>query len=144
MSPASLVFTTDNWNAPQTVTVKGVDDKVQDGNQPYFIRTSAAISKDAGYSGLDPQDVAVTILNETPADGRVNAVEFVVTDADRRPLPPDTVSRCIKAPALPGLVESASRRARKARTKRRMASASFRASSSGAGSAPPPSSGGGP
>jgi len=59
-NPASLLFTMDNWNAPQVVTVKGVDDKVQDGNQPYFIRTSAAISKDKGYSGLDPQDVAVT------------------------------------------------------------------------------------
>src|SRR5438477_265086 len=32
--PASLLFTTTNWNAPQTVTVTGVNDFVADGNQP--------------------------------------------------------------------------------------------------------------
>ena len=60
VSPASLTFTKDNWNGPQTVTVKGVDDKVQDGNAQYFIRTSPAVSDDKGYSGLDPQDITVT------------------------------------------------------------------------------------
>ncbi len=60
VSPASLTFTKDNWNGPQTVTVKGVDDKIQDGNAQYFIRTGAAVSDDKGYSGLDPDDITVT------------------------------------------------------------------------------------
>jgi len=29
-----------NWNAPQTVTVTGVDDAVADGNQVYSIVTA--------------------------------------------------------------------------------------------------------
>jgi hypothetical protein len=60
VSPASLTFTKDNWNGPQTVTVKGVDDKVQDGSPQYFIRTKPAMSNDKGYSSLDPDDVSVT------------------------------------------------------------------------------------
>jgi hypothetical protein len=60
VSPASLTFTKDNWNGPQTVTVKGVDDKVQDGSPQYFIRTSQAMSNDKDYSVLDPDDVTVT------------------------------------------------------------------------------------
>src|SRR5262249_55432853 len=31
-APASLTFTAADWNVPQTVTVTGVDDKVQDGD----------------------------------------------------------------------------------------------------------------
>ena len=34
VSPASLTFTTADWNNAQTVTVTGVDDAVADGNQP--------------------------------------------------------------------------------------------------------------
>ena len=48
-----LTFTAANWNAPQTVTVTGVDDAVADGNQPYTHRHGAATSTDAAYNGLD-------------------------------------------------------------------------------------------
>jgi len=54
VSPTSLTFSVDNWNAPQTVTVTGVDDKVADGNQPYSVQTGSATSADPGYQGLDP------------------------------------------------------------------------------------------
>ena len=66
-SPSSLTFTTANWNAPQTVTVTGVDDFIADGNQVYTIVTAPAVSSDPQYSGLDPDDVAVTnIDNDSP------------------------------------------------------------------------------
>ena len=32
VTPAAVTFTPDNWNAPQTVTVTGVDDQEADGN----------------------------------------------------------------------------------------------------------------
>ena len=32
VSPASLTFTTANWDTPRTVTVTGVDDDIDDGN----------------------------------------------------------------------------------------------------------------
>ena len=61
VSPASLTFTSDNWNIPQTVDVTGVNDPVDDGDIGYTIVTAAAISADPGYNGLNPFDV--TVLN---------------------------------------------------------------------------------
>jgi large repetitive protein len=68
VSPASLVFTTANWKAAQTVTVTGVDDKMADGSQSYKVRIGAATSTDAGYSGLDyPNDISLTNLDDDSA-----------------------------------------------------------------------------
>ena len=33
--PAALTFTATDWMTPQTVTVTGVNDAVDDGDQPY-------------------------------------------------------------------------------------------------------------
>src|SRR5207248_2794717 len=41
VSPASLTFTTANWNVAQTVTVTGVNDFVDDGDIGYSIGTGA-------------------------------------------------------------------------------------------------------
>ena len=54
VSPASLTFTSDNWNMPQTVDVTGVDDALDDGDIAYTIVTAAAVSADPGYNGLEP------------------------------------------------------------------------------------------
>ncbi len=56
----SLTFTNANWNTPQTVTVTGIDDLVEDGNVAYNIVTAAATSTDTNYSGVNADDVAVT------------------------------------------------------------------------------------
>lgn len=58
-SGASLTFTTVNWNTYQTVTVKGVNDSLGDGDIAYTVITSAASSADANYNGIDPADVSV-------------------------------------------------------------------------------------
>lgn len=64
---SSLVFTPANGTTPQTVTVTGIDDTLRDGNQNYTIVLGTATSGDSRYNGLDPQDVAVTTIdNETP------------------------------------------------------------------------------
>ncbi|HMJ57277.1 MAG TPA: hypothetical protein VK540_34645, partial [Polyangiaceae bacterium] len=67
VSPASVTFTKTNWNAPQTVTVSGVDDMVADGNQPYVIRTAKALSTDLGYKDLDGPDVKVSNSDDDSA-----------------------------------------------------------------------------
>ena len=87
VSPASLTFTTANWNIAQTVTVTGVDDAVADGNQPYTIVTASASSSDPGYNGLNPADVAVTNTDNEPSPGiTVNPVSgLVTTEAGARP-----------------------------------------------------------
>ena len=44
--PASLTFTSANWNTAQTVTVTGVNDDLDDGDIAYSIVTAAATSAD--------------------------------------------------------------------------------------------------
>jgi hypothetical protein len=56
ISTGSVVFTSANWNVAQTVTVTGVDDFVDDGDQPFAITLGAAVSTDTGYAGIDPTD----------------------------------------------------------------------------------------
>ncbi len=78
-SPASLVFTAVNWDAPQTVTVTGVDDAIADGNQQYTVVLSPAVSTDTNYSGLDPADVALTNLDNDSAGIVVTAAANLQT-----------------------------------------------------------------
>ncbi len=59
VAPQSLVFTATNWNIPQTVTITGVDDNINDGDQDYKI-VLAATSDDPDYNGITLPDVLVT------------------------------------------------------------------------------------
>lgn len=66
-APAPLTFTVANWNAPQTVTVTGIDDAVADGAQTYHVTVGPATSTDPAYAGLDPDDGMLTnIDNDSP------------------------------------------------------------------------------
>lgn len=60
---ATLTFTPDNFAAAQTVTVRGVDDNVVDGDVSYTLSSSAS-SEDPAYDDanaqLDLADIAVT------------------------------------------------------------------------------------
>ena len=60
---APLTFTTGNWNQPQTVTVRGINDDLDnDGDQ-----RSATISHAAsggGYDGVQVDDVTVTVRDD--------------------------------------------------------------------------------
>ncbi|MGC4064035.1 MAG: carbohydrate binding domain-containing protein [Polyangiaceae bacterium] len=66
VSPASLSFTTANWNIPQTVTVTGMNDVLDDNDVGYSIVTGAASSLDPAYSGLDASDVIVINADNDP------------------------------------------------------------------------------
>ncbi|MFN6517770.1 MAG: FG-GAP-like repeat-containing protein [Nostoc sp. CreGUA01] len=59
VSVSSVTFTAANWNTPQTITVTGVDDGVADDNVIYQIITAKAVSSDANYNNLNPDDVDV-------------------------------------------------------------------------------------
>ncbi len=69
VNPNSLTFTPSNWSTDQTVTVTGVDDTLEDGNQSYEIRFGAAVSTDAAYSGLTPDPVSVINVDDDSAAG---------------------------------------------------------------------------
>jgi hypothetical protein len=78
-APASLTFTSANWNVAQTVTVTGVDDAIDDGNIAYSIVTAAATSSDPLYAGINPPDVAVSNTDNDTAGITVNPTSGLVT-----------------------------------------------------------------
>ena len=67
VGPASLTFTTANWNVPQTVTVTGVDDAVVDGNVAYTIVTAR---RDEHRSELQRPQRRATSRSPTPTTTR--------------------------------------------------------------------------
>ena len=67
VSPTSLTFSSANWNVPQFVTVSGVDDFRVDGDQPYTITSSLAVSTDPSYNNVKPSDVAAVNLDNDVA-----------------------------------------------------------------------------
>ncbi|MFM9961966.1 MAG: Calx-beta domain-containing protein [Planctomycetaceae bacterium] len=79
-SVSQLTFTPNNWSQPQTVTVRGVDDNLDDGDINYSIVTGAATSNDTRYRGLNADDVQVT--NRDNDEPPVQNIQFAVQYAD--------------------------------------------------------------
>lgn len=52
VSPASLTFTSVNWNTGQVVTVTGVDDATADGTKAYTVTLKTPTTADGNYNGL--------------------------------------------------------------------------------------------
>ncbi|GDY11708.1 hypothetical protein LBMAG53_05860 [Planctomycetota bacterium] len=66
-SPGSLTFSPANWSVPQVVTIRGVDDQVDDGDVAFTVVLAAAVSSDGFYSGLNPSDVAGVCIDDDTA-----------------------------------------------------------------------------
>jgi regulation of enolase protein 1 (concanavalin A-like superfamily) len=79
--PASLTFTSANWSTPQTVTVMGVNDNVNDSDTAYTIATAAATSVDANYNGTDAADVSVVNTDNDTAGITVTGANLTTTEA---------------------------------------------------------------
>ena len=71
-TPTTIRFTTDNWDQPQTITVKGVDDDVRDGNVNYTVFFSPSESNDEDYQGIQPVSIKVTNIDNDVAGLNVN------------------------------------------------------------------------
>ena len=68
IAPSTLRFTALDWNAPQTVTVTGVDDDFIDGTQTFHVAVTAIASSDAGYASLAlPSPVSVRTVDDDSA-----------------------------------------------------------------------------
>jgi hypothetical protein len=63
LSESSLTFTEVNWETPQAVTVSGVDDAIEDGDQTYNILFSVA-STDPEYEGLNVANLTLVNLDD--------------------------------------------------------------------------------
>ncbi|MBQ4359837.1 MAG: hypothetical protein II767_06235, partial [Proteobacteria bacterium] len=72
VSPVTLKFTAENWNVPQTVTVKGVDDEVQDGNVNYTVFFAPSESNDEDYNGVQATPIKVTNVDNDVAGISMN------------------------------------------------------------------------
>ena len=79
VSPASVTFTTANWNTPQTITVTGVTDAIDDGDVAYSILTAEAVSGDPNYDGLDASNVSVTNTDDDTAGIIVTPTSGLIT-----------------------------------------------------------------
>lgn len=79
VSPAFVTFTSIDWAMPQTVTVTGVDDAIEDGDVAYLILTAAATSSDLTYDGFDADDVMVTNADDDMAGILVSPAAGLVT-----------------------------------------------------------------
>ncbi len=62
-----LIFTPNNWNTPQTVSVIGENDLDPDGTVSYWIFTAPAISADLKYNGLNAADVLLANIDDETA-----------------------------------------------------------------------------
>jgi hypothetical protein len=79
VAPVSLTFTAANFATPQTVTVAGVDDLVDDGDIAFTIVTAPATSADPLYNDLNAADVAVTNTDDDAAGITVSPIAGLIT-----------------------------------------------------------------
>jgi len=64
LSANSLTFTPSNWDVPQILTVTGVDDGLDDGDQD-FVFFARPDSLDFGYATVLPKSITVSVENPT-------------------------------------------------------------------------------
>ena len=79
VSPPALIFTAANWNTAQVVALTGVNDDLDDGDVAYTIVTSAAVSGDTKYNGLNAADVWATNTDDDTAGITVIPTAGLVT-----------------------------------------------------------------
>lgn len=81
VSPGTLTFTNANWNTPQTVTVTGADDFLDDGDVPYQVSVGPSTSSEIAFAGLAAKTVSLVNLdNDELASARLSASAFSVNE----------------------------------------------------------------
>ena len=56
-------FTAQNWNTPQVLVIKGVEDYLDDGDQPYTLTITGASTDKSYQSSSDPKGLQIPIIN---------------------------------------------------------------------------------
>src|SRR5205814_2312179 len=79
VSTSSLIFTPLNWNVPQTVTVTGVNDDIDDGDITFSIVTAAAVSADGVYNNMNAADVLVINIDDDTAGIMISPTSGLIT-----------------------------------------------------------------
>jgi len=82
VDPIALHFDSGNWQAHQTVTVRGLDDQQKDGNVVFFVALEPCISADGSYAGVDGDDVEILCVDdETPGVALAGPVILITTES---------------------------------------------------------------
>ncbi|MBI2480126.1 MAG: right-handed parallel beta-helix repeat-containing protein, partial [Planctomycetia bacterium] len=81
VSAGSLTFTTGNWSTPQTVTVTGVNDAVDDGDIAYTLVTAPATSSDLAFNGVNAADVSASNTDNDTFGITVSGISGNTTEA---------------------------------------------------------------
>lgn len=68
LSTTSLLFDQTNWNIPQPVTLLGLQDTIVDGDQHSLIILYPLATSNPFFSDLDPNDIAVLVLDDDDDD----------------------------------------------------------------------------
>jgi subtilisin family serine protease len=79
VSTSSLVFTAANWATPQTVTVTGVNDNVDDGNIAFQAVLGVTNSADPAWNGINPADVLLSNTDDDTAGVTVGTISGTTT-----------------------------------------------------------------
>ncbi len=70
----SLTFTAANWDQPQIITVRGVNDNNIDGNAGYTIKLDNVVSNDINYNGQTIAEVPVINIDNDGAGFNVSPI----------------------------------------------------------------------
>jgi VCBS repeat-containing protein len=74
ISQNTVLFQPIDWNTPQTITITGVDDHLDDGNMIYQVITGVSESNDGSYHRLNPDNPFVTNLDNDDSPVAINDV----------------------------------------------------------------------
>ncbi len=80
VSPATLTFTSANWNTPQTITITAVDDSVDEASPHSSTIIHTAVSTDANYNGISISNVTVSITDNDTSNITLSKTTANVTE----------------------------------------------------------------
>lgn len=72
VSPASITFTSSNWDTPQTVTLTGVDDAADDGDVAYTVNFTVSSVGDDVYNGFTLPVLSASNIDDDASFSFVN------------------------------------------------------------------------
>ena len=82
LDPASLTFTDQNWNQPQTVTVTAGEDADKVDEAPATLRHTVSSLDDGAYNGLSADDVTVTITDDDEPGVSISETSLEIEEGD--------------------------------------------------------------
>ena len=80
VNPTTLTFTPVNFDQPQSVTVSGSDDDIDNGDRDFVIVTQPATSADIAYDNLDTDDVSGEITDDDTVGMSVSPTEIITSE----------------------------------------------------------------